>query len=331
MKKIILALAVLGIAVFALPVLADQLSVSLSAIPYSGPAPLNSVDLKADVSGNQAGDVRYLFDCKNDGSWDKDITIYGGSNSSYTADNLCNYATAGTYTAKVRVTRLGLSAESANIIIVGGSQVGNNQYTLNVQKTVQNITNSTVFGDSIAATSGNEMLYKVVITSSGQITAPAVYVKDVMPSGMTYFGNLTIDGVSDARSITDGILLGDIPTGTSKTITYKAKVNAPEYFNFGVNNLINAVLVYNTGVSVSDTATVVVVKRAVAGAATDVNTGIVSDLFGSLLLPLGLATMLLFIFKSQLLGFDKWATVRKEETNSFRAQKKLRALAKKRK
>lgn len=208
---------------------------------------------------------------------------------------------------------------------------GNGQYTLNVQKTVQDINNATVFGDSIAANFGDEMIYKVIITSSGQVSAPAVYVKDTMPSGMTYLGNLIIDGVSDARNITSGILLGDIPTGVSKTITYKAKVNARESFNFGVNNLINAVLVYNTAVSISDTATVVVVKKSVAGAVTNVNTGIISDLFGSLLLPLGLAALLLFIFKSQLLGFDKWATVRKDQTNGFRAQRKLNSLIKKRK
>lgn len=326
-------LTAFGLVLFALPVSADQLSVSLVALPYAGVAPLNNVSLKANVSSNQAGDVRFSFDCKNDGSWDREVTIYQGASSSYTSDNLCNYATAGTYTAKVRVERLGLIAESTATITVGngGNQQNNNQYTLNVQKTVQNIANNTVFGDSIAATSGDEMIYKVVVTSSGQITAPAVYIKDAIPSGLVYLGSLTIDGVSDARSIADGILLGDIPTGTSKTITYKAKVNSPEFFNFGTTNLINAVLVYNTGVSISDTATVVVVKKSVAGAATDVNTGIVSDLFGSLLLPLGLAAMLLFIFKSQLLGFDKWATIRKEETNGFRAQRKLSSLIKKRK
>lgn len=311
----------------------DEIRVSLEAVPYSGPAPLNNVDLKADVSGRQAGDVRYWFDCRNDGSWDRELTMYQGPSSSYTSDNLCNYPSVGTYTAKVRVERLGLSAESTATITVGSGGVNpiNNQYTLNVQKTVQDITNGTVFGDSIAANFGDEMIYKVIITSSGQVAAPAVYVKDAMPSGLTYLGNLTIDGVSDARSITDGILVGDIPTGTSKTITYRVKVNTKEFFNFGTNNLINSALVYNTGISISDTATVVVVKRSVAGAATDINTGIVADLFGSLLLPLGLAALLLFIFKSQLLGFDKWATVRKEETNGFRAQKKLNYLIKKRK
>ncbi|MDO8524605.1 MAG: hypothetical protein Q7R99_03180 [bacterium] len=321
----------------------DELRVSLEAVPYSGPAPLNNVDLKADITGKQAGDVHYLFDCKNDGSWDREVTIYGGPNSSYTADSLCNYATVGTYTAKVRVERLGLSAEGTATITVGGNQPvtpvtpvvpvtpTNNQYTLNVQKTAQNITNGTAFGDSVSANFDDVVIYKVIITSSGQVTAPAVYIKDAMPSGMAYFGSLTIDGVADNRSITDGILLGDIPTGTSKTITYKARVNAKDSFNYGTNNLINAVLVYNTGVSISDTATVVVVKSSVAGAATEVNTGLVSDLFGSLLLPLGLAALLLFIFKSQLFGFDKWATIRKEETNGFRAQKRLNSLIKKRK
>lgn len=311
----------------------DEIKVSLEAIPYSGPAPLNNVDLKADVSGKQSGDIRYLFDCKNDGSWDREVTIYQGPLSSYTSDNLCNYATAGTYTAKVRVERLGLSAENTALITVGVNQPVNpinNQYTLNVQKTVQDITNNTVFGDSIAANFGDEMIYKIIITSSGSV-APAVYVKDAMPSGIVYLGNLTIDGVYDNRSIINGILLGDIPAGASRTITYRAQVNSKEYFNYGVNNLINSVLVYNTGLSVSDTSTVVVRKAAVAGTATNVNTGITDDLFGSLLLPLGLAALLLFIFKSQLLGFDKWATIRKEETNSFRAQKKLNSLIKKRK
>lgn len=311
----------------------DQLRVSLEAVPYSGPAPLNNVDLKADVSGSQAGDIRYRFDCRNDGSWDRDVTIYQGPSSSYTSDNLCSYASEGTYTARVRVERLGVSAESTATITVGngGTQPSGNQYTLNIQKTVQNITNATVFYDSVAANFGDEVIYKVVISSIGQITAPAVYIKDVLPSGMVYLGGLTIDGVSDARNISDGISLGDISVGAIKTITYRAKVNSANYFNYGTNNLVNSALVYNSGLSISDTATVVVVKRTVAGAATDVNTGITDTLLGSLLLPLGLAGILLFVFKSQILGFDKWANARKVETGNFRAQKKLNYLAKKRK
>ncbi len=330
MNTKIFVLITLALAFFALPVLADQLSVSLVAIPNAGSASLNNVGLRADISGNQAGDTRFLFDCSNDGIWDKDVTIYQGAVSSYTAYNLCNYATAGTYKAKVRAERLGLTAESTTFITVGGYQSSNGQYTLHVQKTVQDATNNTVFGDSIAANFSDEMIYKIVITASGQATAPAVYVKDAMPSGMIYLGNLTIDGSLDSRSILNGILLGDIPAGTSRTISYRARVNSQEYFNYGVNNLINSALVYNTGVSVSDSATVVV-RKSSTGTATNVNTGIVDNLFGSLLLPLGLAAILLFLFKSQIIGFDKWATIRREATNGFRAQKRLNSLIKKRK
>lgn len=309
----------------------DELRVSLEAVPYSGPAPLNNVDLKADVAGKQAGDVRFWFDCNNDGSWDKQLSMYIGPSGSYTADSLCSYPSVGTYTAKVRIERLGLSAENTTIVTVGGNQPTNNQYTLNVQKTVQNISNGTIFGESVAANFGDVINYKVIITSSGQVSAPGVYVKDAMPSGMVYFGNLTIDGVADSRNIADGILLGDIAVGATKTITYQARVNSKEFFNYGTNNLINSALIYNSGVSISDTATVVVVKSSVAGAATNINTGIVDTLFGSLLLPISLAALLLFVFRSQLLGFDKWATVRKQATNNFRAEKKLNSLIKKRK
>ncbi|MDD5433035.1 MAG: hypothetical protein PHE77_00005 [Candidatus Pacebacteria bacterium] len=202
---------------------------------------------------------------------------------------------------------------------------------MSVQKTVQNLTNGTGFLDSVSANFGDELVYRVVINSSGSVMAPSVYVKDALPSGLTYIGNLTVDGVNDGRSIANSILLGDMPVGASKTITYKARVNAKEFFNFGTNNMINSVLVYNTGVSISDTATVSVVKTGVAGAATNINTGITETLLGSLLLPLGLAALLLFLFKSQILGFDKWATVRKVETDNFRAQRKLNSLIQKRK
>jgi hypothetical protein len=85
------------------------LSVSLSADPIFGCKPLNGVDLTASVSGSASGEVTYFFDCTNDGTWEK---IISSDNTSYTAANLCNYSSSGTYTAKTRVQREGLSAEN---------------------------------------------------------------------------------------------------------------------------------------------------------------------------------------------------------------------------
>jgi hypothetical protein len=83
------------------------LSVSLSANPSSGDAPLDDVDLTADVGGTASGNIRYRFDCTSDGVWDKDYTT---SADPYTAYNLCEYSSPGVYTAKVKVDRQGLTA-----------------------------------------------------------------------------------------------------------------------------------------------------------------------------------------------------------------------------
>jgi len=91
------------------------LSVSLSANPNSGCAPLNNVDLTASVSGTASGEIIYFFDCTNDGVWEKTIT---SGDSIYTASDLCNYSSAGNYTAKTRVQREGLSAENTTQIAV---------------------------------------------------------------------------------------------------------------------------------------------------------------------------------------------------------------------
>jgi hypothetical protein len=85
------------------------LSVSLSANPNSGCAPLNNVDLTSSVSGTASGEIIYFFDCTNDGVWERTIT---SNDSVYTASDICNYSSAGDYTAKVRVQRDGLSAEN---------------------------------------------------------------------------------------------------------------------------------------------------------------------------------------------------------------------------
>lgn len=311
----------------------NELKVNLQAIPYSGLAPLSNVALKADVSGGQAGDVHYWFDCVNDGSWDKEATIYQGQSSTYTTEGLCNYPANGVYTAKVMVARLGLSAQNTTLITVGNSQPITNggQYTLSVQKTVQDLTNGTAFLDNVSANFNDELVYKIVITSSGKVTAPSVYLKDTLPPGITYLGSLTVDNTADNRNFANSLFLGDIPVGASKTITYHAKVNSKDYFGNSAQNLINTALVYNVGLAISDTAKVSIGGGTAAAAATNVNTGITDTLFNSLLLPLSLAALLIFLFKSQLLGFDKWATVRKAQTDGFRAEQRLKRLIRKRK
>ncbi|MDP2637279.1 MAG: hypothetical protein Q8P03_01560, partial [bacterium] len=96
------------------------ISVNLTAIPSSGSAPLNDVDLKADVSGTAAGNITYRFDCTNNGPYEAEDTV---SATSLTKANLCDYPSPGTYTARVFVTRQGVSAQDTVTITVNQTLV----------------------------------------------------------------------------------------------------------------------------------------------------------------------------------------------------------------
>ncbi|MBU4284693.1 DUF11 domain-containing protein [Patescibacteria group bacterium] len=92
------------------------LSCSLSTNPSSGTSPLNDVDLTANVSGTATGNITYSFDCTNNGTWEH--VSAATTINPYTIANLCDYASAGTYTVKAKATRQGVSATCTNIITV---------------------------------------------------------------------------------------------------------------------------------------------------------------------------------------------------------------------
>jgi len=90
-----------------------DLSVTLTANPSSGTAPLNDVDLTATVSGSAEGTINYKFDCNVTGS--PGSLIPSGGTWDYTYNHIpdnpktvidaCDYSANGSYTAGVRVDR----------------------------------------------------------------------------------------------------------------------------------------------------------------------------------------------------------------------------------
>ncbi|MFQ5641188.1 MAG: hypothetical protein ACE5IR_24685, partial [bacterium] len=91
------------------------LTVSLNADPLGGEAPLQGVDLSAQVSGTATGPITYRFDCTNDAVFEHELTTDADF---YTAVDVCTYDSAGTYTAKVVAQREGLTAEATASITV---------------------------------------------------------------------------------------------------------------------------------------------------------------------------------------------------------------------
>jgi len=92
------------------------LSVSLTANPSSGTAPLNRVDLTATVSGTAQGTINYTFYC-NRSDTGTNITqgyakkVDNTTQNPYTVNNVCSYASLGQYSPKVIVERGTLVAE----------------------------------------------------------------------------------------------------------------------------------------------------------------------------------------------------------------------------
>lgn len=298
----------------------ETLYVDLDADPETGTEPLNNVDLTADVSGTAEGEITYKFDCENDGDWD----YVGNSYSEIkTVVNLCDYEKDGTYTAKVKVYRDGLTATDTDTIYVYKAE---EEVSLNIDKKVRNQTKGqTSWYSTISASPSDKIAFRIKVTSTGDDTAEDVIIKDTLPEKFAWQGNLKVDGKDFDGDISDGIEIGNLSPGRSKTITFEALIASKEEFVYGTTDLINAALVYNVDTSVTDTAKVRVTRTAVVGAVTEVPTGILSSakvsLFITILIIL-LATYLLllksyFSQKTSSLRFNEIVFDAKEKAKNF--------------
>jgi len=256
------------------------LSVNLSANPSSGAAPLNDVDLTANVSGTATGDVTYRFDCTNDGSWERTQTT---SSTSYTATDLCDYSSTGNYTAKVSVERGGLTFTGTAAIAVSG--VSQEETTLSISKLGKNITqNQNSWSETVSAKPGETLAFYIQVTATGDRISENVIVSDILPNRIAFIGNLKIDDqIITGGNIGSGVNVGNISPGQSKTVTFEARVYSVENFVFGTTTLVNTGLVHANNVSnVTDTNRIEVSRTAVAGAATEAPTASTNYLYLSL-------------------------------------------------
>lgn len=295
-----------------------NLSVGLTANPSSSCYSLNNVNLTASVSGSATGQIVYYFDCTNNGSWEKTIT---DNSSSYTAYNLCNYSSPGIYTAKVRVDRQGLSSE--NTTQINTSYCTNNNLT--VDNLVRNISDGTSLADSVSADPNDAVLFSIQVTA-GNYSTPEVFVKDILPENIKVKSNsLKVDGNSVTGDIISGLNIGRFSANQSKTITFEADISSSDKFEFGENQMINSALAYTSQTSNSDSAKVIVNKKSVLGAATGISTGLTNNIFlDSFLLPLMVALLAVWLFRSRIVFLQKWLDSRKKKYREYQTDKMLK-------
>ena len=165
--------------------------------------------------------------------------------------------------------------------------------------------------------------FKIVVKAD-KASTDEVILKDILPTGLIYYGDLKIDGKTVEGDIIAGLDLGDFSADESKVITFQVKADKADNFSFGENKLINTAEVLQADFSAMDTAQVIVLKTAVAGAATEISTGLTNNIFlDSFFLPLVLSCLILWLLKSHILRLEEWLDRRKKQYTSYRLEKTL--------
>ncbi len=127
------------------------------------------------------------------------------------------------------------------------------------------------FSESVSATSGDEITFKLAIANTGDVALTNATIKDVLPAGLTLVPgsvSLRANDSTTADQLSDNILstgynLGTIGTGNTVYITYKATVNG-DFDCTGTELANSATLTYDSDTTSgdirTDSATVVAKK-----------------------------------------------------------------------
>lgn len=192
-----------------------------------------------------------------------------------------------------------------------------------VYKTARNLSQGTGFAKSINANPREVIVFGIGIRAGNQ-PLYNVIVKDTLPTGLIYQGDLRVDNVLTTGDIFAGLNIGNLSAGEEKTVTFRANVAGAENFSFGQTELTNSVLVSTDQVSRSDSAKVIVTRTTKAAPPTEIPTALTNNLFiDSFLLPLMLALSGIFLFKARIIKIEEWLDARKKEYRAYKSRKIL--------
>jgi len=202
-----------------------------------------------------------------------------------------------------------------------------NQGIITVIKSVRNLSSGTNWANSVNAKPGDILSFMVVASVTGTSqNLSNVTLRDVLPGNLINRTNITVDNVVNYGDLNSGINVGYLSPSQMRTITYQVQVAPSSNFSFGNTTLTNYAYVTSSessGTPAQASASVIVNKSGVLGA-TSVSTGLTNNFWlDSFFLPLAVALLGLWGYKSGILGIDEWVARRMAKTKNFRADKKL--------
>ena len=206
--------------------------------------------------------------------------------------------------------------------------VNNYNYTnLTVNVTAKNLTTGLGWYSTVAANPSDMLMFMITLVAQGNQGVNNVFVRDILPYGLVYKNNLVVSGSNGyGGDVTSGINIGTISAGQTVTITYQAQVGPASNFIYGTSILTDNASVTSSGNNPNVSNAIVSVNRTAVYGATSVSTGLTNNfLVDSFFLPLMIALLGLWLFRSGLFGFEKWADKKKISAIRYKAKKQLKA------
>jgi uncharacterized repeat protein (TIGR01451 family) len=204
-------------------------------IPYNTSAVLTWSSINADY-------------CNVSGDW-------SGQKANSGSESTGNLTSSKTYTIICNSSQ-GSSIDSVTVNVLPLNP------SVTVKKTVSNVSKGTGFSDSVTAEPGDVVSFSIQVTT-GNSYLSGVTLKDTSSGKTVYRSNsLKINGIAWSGNVFSGLDLGNLLPNQTKTVTYEANIPSAENFSLGDNSLSNSVTVSNSAFSVSDSATIVVVRKA---------------------------------------------------------------------
>ena len=200
---------------------------------------------------------------------------------------------------------------------------------ISVNKTAKNISSgNSNWSSSISASPADVLMFMITIQATGNQNINNVTIRDVFPANLIYKNQLVVSGSNNYTGDINSLMsLGTISAGQIITITYQAQIASSQYFSYGTTTLNNSVSINSSESNSNSTSNVaIVVKKTAILGATSISTGLTNNfLIDSFFLPLMIAIIGVWLFKSGAFGFfEKWIDIRKVQHAEYKTQKELK-------
>lgn len=256
----------------------------------------------------------------------------------YAPENLTESEKIITCTLRAEDKRGALTSDNVFITV--------NKITVNldIDQLARNITQKQIsWQKNISAVPSDIIEFKVEVTAIKDTVN--IFLKEILPQGLSYRGNLKVDGKIVNQNIISNLNIGDLKVDQTKIITFEANILPENNYAIGTTGMtaivkaranfmtetseqisINVIKARNalTAVQTGQTERSTSTAEALVKGATLVSTGVTNKIIESLLPPLFVALLIVLAFRSKIIWLDEWLDKRKINIKTYQTETTLK-------